>query len=447
MTVMTMATTTTDKSYHYLESADEQQTHTHEHFGDGNLLSSPRFADHFMQWVSFFRRNLHRFASDYLGIKLYPYQNVMLYLMGRSRFFVVVASRAAAKSFIIALYACCRCILYPNSRIVLASATRGQSKLLVSEKIQNELMSRSPVLRKEISGVTNNQNDVVVNFHNHSSIIVVTANDNARGHRSTVVVREEFRQMKKFIDDSVLSPFQMIRQAPYMQSEPYAHDSTLQEESVDVYISSSWFDNGESWMWSVVDQAYDGMLKSDGSYLLAFDESIPIMHNIKTMRYFKAEKKKQDPITWQIEFLNKRLKENQFAFFTYSMLQNNQRCKQPFYPRTMLDYKSGKKNPHDIPKQTNEIRLVACDMAFIERRHNDNSVFSCIRLLPEHTTYTKAAEENITIDNGYRRIVAYMESAQGGDVVRQATRIRELFDDFGADYLVLDTRNAGRDAA
>lgn len=434
-------------SYKFSEDADERQASVYKMFPHDNLMNDPKFVDHFMQWVTFFRRNLHRFALDYLGIKLHPYQCLMLYLMGVSRFFVVVACRAAAKSFVIALYACCKCILYPHSRIVLASASRGQSKLLVSEKIQNELMSMSPALCKEISSIKDNQNEVVVSFRNHSSIIVVTANDNARGHRSTVIVREEFRQIKKFVDDSILSPFQIIRQAPYMLDDYYSNIESLQEESVDIYISSSWFDDGQNWMWQIVDQAYSGMMKGDGSYLLAFDESIPLKHKIKTMRYFQTEKKKQDPITWQIEFLNARLKENRSAFFTYSMLNQNQRAKKAFYPRTLVDFRSGKKNPYDIPRQKNEIRIVACDMAFVEKKNNDNSVFSCFRLLPERTTYTKAASEDITIDNGYRRIVCYMESVQGGDVMRQATRIRELFDDFGADYICLDTRNAGSNAA
>lgn len=448
-----MASQTTNKAlatrnnYKFSEAADERQANVCKMFPNDNPLSNPQFCDHFMQWVTFFRRNLHRCAIDYLGIKLYPYQSLMLSQMSTSRFFVVVASRAVAKSFVIALFSCVKCILFPNSKVVIASGSRTQAKLLVTDKIQKELMSMSPVLCKEIDNIKNNQNEVVVTFRNNSTITVVTANDNARGHRSTVIVREEFRQIKKFIDDSVLSPFQIVRQAPYIHDEFYANIKELQEESVDIYISSSWFDDGGNWMWSIVDQTYDGMMKGDGSCLLAFDESIPLKHNIKTMRYFQTEKKKQDPMTWQIEFLNARLKENRSAFFTYTMLNQNQRAKKPFYPRTTEDFRAGKKNPYDIPKQKGEIRVLACDMAFVERKNNDNSVFSCIRLLPERSTYTNSASDDITVDNGYRRIVCYLEAVQGGDVTRQATRIRELFDDFGADYLVLDMRNAGSNAA
>lgn len=429
------------------KDADERQAELFKKFGDNSFLGSESNVDHFIQWMTFFRRNLHRFAMDYLCIKLHLYQIIMLYLMGINQFIVVIASRASAKSFIIALYACCKCILYPNSLVVLSSGTKGQSKLLVSEKIQKELMTLSPILRKEILKIKDNQNEIIVYFRNHSTITVVPASENGRGYRSTCVVREEFRQIKKSIDDGILSPFQIIRQTPYMKDDFYANIKELEEESVDIYISSSWLDNGH-WMWDIVDQAYDEMLKGQASCLLAFDESIAIKHKIKTMRYFQTERKKQDSLTWRIEFLNERVKENEHAFFTYTMLQQNQKIKRPFYPRSTLDVKNNRKNTYDIPKQVGEIRIVACDMAFVQNKKNDNSIFSCMRLLPDSKTYNReSSSDDIKISNGYRRMVSYMESVQGGDTTRQALRIRQLYEDFGADYIVLDLRNAGRNAA
>ena len=393
---MTMKNDISHKHYKN-RNADERQSELYKKFASNTFLGNEKNLDHFIQWVTFFRRNLHRFAMDYLGIKLHLYQIIMLFLMGVNQFIVVIASRASAKSFVIALYACCRCILYPNSLIVLSSSTKGQSKLLVSEKIQKELMNLSPVLRKEILRVKDNQNEVIVYFRNHSTITVVPASENGRGYRSNVIVREEFRQIKKSVDDSILSPFQIIRQTPYMKDEFYANNKDLQEETVDIYISSSWLDNGH-WMWDIVDQAYDDMMNNKASCLLAFDESIALKHNIKSMRYFQTEKKKQDPLTWRIEFLNERVKENEHAFFTYSMLQQNQKIKRPFYPRSSFDVKSNRKNPYDILKQNGEIRIVSCDMAFVENKKNDNSIFSCIRLLPDCTTYNRESSADVKID-------------------------------------------------
>lgn len=418
--------------------ADEIQRDLYKTFPTTHFLSNPENLDHFFLWNTFFRRNYHRFAIDYLGINLYPYQALTLYEMGVNDFNVIIACRAAAKSFIIALYACIRCILYPNTKILLSSATIKQSQLIVSEKIKNELSVWSPMLKREIFEIKDNDNKTVVKFRNQSQIIVVVASDNARGNRSNCIVREEFRQISKNIDDSVLSPCQVTRMTPYMMNNFYATKPELEEEPVDIYITSSWIDNGH-WMWKIVDNAYDQMKNGERSCLLAFDESVVLKHKIKLKSQLLKEKKKQDPMTWKLEFLNCRLKENQSAFFTYTMLNQNQTIKQVFYPRLAIDVRSNKKNPYAIPKQQGEVRIVACDMAFIENKGNDNSVFSCIRALPETKRYGNETE----VSNGYRRIVSYMEAVQGGDTVRQSRRIRQLYEDFSADYIVLDLRNAG----
>lgn len=423
--------------------ADENQLKLHTKFPSTHFLSNPKNVDHVLLWNTFFRRNLHRLAIDYLRIKLHLYQAILLYLMGISQFIVIIACRAAAKSFIIGLYACCRCITRPYTKIVISSATKKQSKLIVSEKIKNELMNMSPPLRREIKDIKDSLNETIVYFRNGSTITVVPASENGRGNRSHCCIREEFRQIDKSIDDSILSPFQTVRQAPYMINEPYNTIKELKEEPVDIYISSSWFDNGH-WMWNIVDQACKDMLDDKFSCLLAFDESITLKHNIRTLRQLKQEKKKLDALSWRIEYLNERVKENTSAFFTYSMLTQNQRLKQVFYPRLSIDYKSNKKNKYFIPKLPDEIRIISCDIAFVAGTQNDNSVYSCIRAIPESVVYeTGGSNKNIEIKNGYRREVPYLESNQIGDTTKQAIRIRQLYEDFEADYIVLDTRNGG----
>ena len=365
--------------------------------------------------------------------------------MGISIFICMIASRNDAKSFIIALYACCRCILYPGTLFVIGSATKGQSKLMVSAKIQDELMQWSKPLAAEIEKVSTSANDTYVKFRNSSKIIVYTANDNARGNRSHASCREEFRQIDKKIEDSVISPFQTVRNRPYMRknigNKLYGDIPILQENPVDIYISSSWIDDG-NWMWGIVDQAFNGMLKNDGSILLTFDESITLKHHLKTMKQMKREKKKQDPITWKTEFLNLRVKDSVSSYFTYKMLMDRQVSKHVFYPRTTIDFKSGKKNKYAIPKLDNEIRVVSNDIAFVAGDKNDNSVYSCIRGIPEVVTYN-TDDNSIEVKQGFRRQYPYIESNQIGDTTLQAIRIRQLYEDFNADYIVIDCRNGG----
>lgn len=110
---------------HYNEAADEKQRKIHTHFQDDTILGNPQTANNIMEWVTFFRRNLHRFATDFLGIKLYWYQRIILYMMGVKTFITIIACRAAAKSFVIALYGCCMCCLYSNYMIVISSAKKN----------------------------------------------------------------------------------------------------------------------------------------------------------------------------------------------------------------------------------------------------------------------------------------------------------------------------------
>ncbi len=421
--------------------ADNNQETLYTKFPNSHFLSKKNNLDHAFLWNTFYRRNLHRFAMDYLGLKLHFYQIIVLYFMGISQFIAIIASRAASKSFIIAIYSCCRCITRPYTQIVVGSATKKQARLIIRAKIEKELMAWSPMLSKEVLKITDNGNETELIFRNHSSIIVCVANDNARGIRSQGLVREEFRMIDKHIDDSVMSPFQTVRQAPYMLDDFYKNQEDLKEEPVDIYISSSWYDNGH-YMWKLIDDSAFDMMQGLPSTVLAFDESIILKNGIKTKRQLKQERKKQDPLTWRLEFLNERIVENTSAFFTYSMLINRQKLKQVFYPRRDIDVKYSKRNKYPIPKQDGEIRIVSCDISFVEGKANDNSVFTCIRAIPESLSYQNDNSE-IEIKQGYRRLFSYIESFNGGDTTNQAIRIRQLYDDFEADYIVLDCRNGG----
>lgn len=426
--------------------ADKNQEILHTKFPNTHFLSNKKNCEHALMWNTFFRRNLHLFAEMYLGIKLHWYQKIILYFMGISNMIAIIASRAASKSFIIAVYSVCRCITRPYSKIVCSSATLKQANLIVTDKIQNELMSWSPMLRKEISEIKKiNSNAMMVVFRNHSTFTVCAASENSRGYRSHCCIREECRMIDKNIDDSVLSPMQTTRPAPYMLDDFYKGNKDLLEEPVDIYISSSYYDTPEVWMWKLVDTVADDMMKGLPSVLLAFDEAAILSAGIKTKKQLIQEKKKQDPLTWKLEFLNERICENTAAFFTYSMLTENQRLKQPFYPKDLSIMPSDKKWKSNIPKQDGEIRIISCDISFVAGKQNDNSIYTCMRAIPEFMSYeaNDNGQKNIEVKQGYRREISYIESNQIGDTTLQAIRIRQLYEDFDADYIVLDTRNGG----
>jgi hypothetical protein len=421
--------------------ADKNQLSLYKNFPSTHYLSNQNNVLHVLAWGTFFRRNMHRFVIDYLKISLYEYQAIAIYMMGVSNLICIIASRNDAKSFIVAVYAVARCLLYRGTKFRIGAATEKQAKLIVSEKIIDELCDWSPMLRKEIESYGVRSNDIYVKFRNGSKITVFVANENARGLRSNAIAREECRQIKKKVEDSVISPFQTPRKPKYMLKDDYKNIAILKEEPVDIYISSSWYDDG-NWMWDISAQALDAMKKHKGGVMLAFDESITLKHDLKTIDQLIKEKKKQDPATWQIEFLNTKLRDSISSYFTYAMLINRQKMRQIFYPRNIVDFKCGKKNKYSIPKQDNEIRVISNDIAFVAGKQNDNSVYSCIRAIPESITY-ESENNKVEVKQGFRRQYPYIESNQIGDTTKQAIRIRQLYEDFMGDYIVIDARNGG----
>lgn len=138
-------------------------------------------------WCSFYRANPHRFVKDYLGINLRIFQQIILFMMNISTNIIYTASRGQGKSYLLAIFCCVRCILYPGTLIVVASKARGQA-LEIIEKIVNQLMPSSDNLRREISEYSIAPMSGYVKFHNGSHIKIITSNENARHNRANIVI-------------------------------------------------------------------------------------------------------------------------------------------------------------------------------------------------------------------------------------------------------------------
>ena len=126
-------------------------------------------------------------------------------MMDFSTIFVFIASRGLGKTFLCAVYCVCRAVLYPGTKIAIASGTRSQS-INVLEKIMNELMPNSPELKMEIDERNSKTTgmDAKVVFKNGSIIKVVTASDNSRGNRAHILLLDEYRMIKKDVIDTIL---------------------------------------------------------------------------------------------------------------------------------------------------------------------------------------------------------------------------------------------------
>ena len=421
------------------DNLDEIQKEGYKRFNPDHWLADPKHWLHYLMWVTFYRRNLDIFAEHYLGLKLYLYQKIILFLMSHCTLIVIIAARAAAKSYIIAIYSTCICILYSKSAGVLVSGTKGQASLIISEKINKEMYMQytdSP-LRVEITKIKPAKDDAEVQFINDSSIKGVTLSEDSRGNRSTFNIIEEARNCKKNLIDNIVSPFKINRKPEFTKTEFYEPIAELfQEEAQEIYISSSIEET--HWLYKLATSVKNDMDNDDeDSLFLAMDYAISLQHGIRSKKQLIQEKQKIGNISWMIEYENRVFRANTDAFFSYDIIKSNRTMLKPFYPQKNEDFLLHKKNPYSIPKQKGEVRVISCDIATVDRSANDNSVYSCLRLFPEQTGYNNRTE--------YRIQVPYLEGMKGTEPVIQATRIRQLYNDFEADYIVLDLRNCGID--
>ena len=191
-------------------------------------------------WASYYRSNIHRFVEDYFHVKLKLFQIIVLVMMDLATTSVIVACRGIGKSFLSAIFCCARCILYPGTKICIASGTRGQS-INVLEKIMTELKPNSPELAHEIDEKETNINNTTakIQFKNGSYIKVVTASDSARSNRANLLLIDEFRMVKKETIDTVLRKFLASPRHPkYMDLPEYKN---LKEPNKTLYLSSAYY--------------------------------------------------------------------------------------------------------------------------------------------------------------------------------------------------------------
>ena len=333
------------------------------------------------------------------------------------------------KSFLIAIFCTVRCILYPGTRICLASKARKQATEII-EKLKTPPISDSEFLKYEIKDIVINQATAFVEFQNGSKIVVVTASDSSRSNRSNILVVDEFRLVDKDIIDKVLRKFLTApRQPGYLRKPEYAH---LQERNKEMYLSSAWMKS--HWSWEKL-KSYAANLLNDARkyFVCGLPYQLSIKENLLMREQIEDEMSEADhsAFVFQIEMGCIWFSDSDGAFFSYDSMSKSRKIKFGMYPSAIANKLNDKRIKAQL-RGVNEKRILSLDIALMKGRKNDASSIFINQL-------TQVQNNSDRFINN----IIYTENHEGLLTDQLALITRRLYHEFDCTDLVVDCKGVG----
>ena len=392
---------------------------------------SERIMNGVAYWAAFYRENPQRFVKDYLNINLKLFQKILLYMMMCSNYFMYLAARGQGKTFLTALFCVVRCILFPKTKICVASATRSQANevlLKITEDFMKNYGWGSDNLRREITYAAVGANKAVIEFANGSWIKVVTASDSGRGSRANILLVDEFRMVDLDTINTVLRRFLTApRQPNYLNNPKYSH---LIERNKELYMSSAWYKS--HWSFDKAKAYTVNLLDETKKYFIC---GLPYQISIKERLLSKEQIEDEmsesdfDPLKFSMEMDCLWFGDTEGAFFTFDDVSNRRKLKTAIYPTTLSNNSKTLKIP-DLA--SNERRILSVDVALMasKKQNNDASAIIINSAIP-------------TNNNNYTSNIIYMENHEGLTTDELALVVRRLYDMYKCTDLVLDCAGVG----
>lgn len=377
--------------------------------------------------ASYYRANPHRFVEELMGIHLKLFQKILIYAMMTYDYFYFIAARGLGKTYLVALYACVRCILYPGTKIVAFSATFKQGKEIVL-KITDDFMIHSPFLCNEIRKTSTGLNDCGVWFKNGSWIQVRVAGETSRGARANIIIGDEARMIPRKIYDTVMRPMNSSpRQPGYLRKPEYKH---LKEMNKEFMMSSAWYKQSE--MFDTV-KAYTANFLDDKRnyficdlpYQLSIAEGLLMRESIEN----EMSEETFSDISFMMEREGKFYGSSEDALFNFNVLNGRRILQDSLRP---LDYY--RETGTQIPKkQANEKRILSLDVALLASRKHDNDA-SCFIF-----NQCINSDENSFISN-----ISFIDTKEGLVTEELGLWLMRYFYQYDMDYCGLDCSGIGQ---
>ena len=391
---------------------------------------SERLMDGVGYWAAFYRKNPQRFVKEFLNIKLKLFQKILIYMMMVSTNFLYIASRGSGKTWLTSLYCVVRCILYPGTKICVASGVKSQAVEVIT-KIETDFLKNyswgSQNLRNEISFISSSVNNARVDFHNGSWINIVTSNDNARHNRANIIVVDEFRMVDLNVINTVLRKFLTTTRMPgYLSKPEYAH---LQERNSEVYMSSAFYQS--HWAYDKTKAYFANMLDDKRKYFCCgLPYQLAIKENLLQKEQVEDEMSEDDfdEIAFSMEMGALWYGDSDGAFFRYDDISKHRKIKNAYYSLDMYD-----KRGINVPELAyGEKRIMSVDVALMATKKHANDATAIV--------INVAIPNN---NNSYMSNIVYIETFEGLKTDELGIIIMRYFYKYKCTDLVLDCQGNG----
>src|SRR6185436_6837644 len=155
-------------------------------------------------------------AKLLLNVNLIPIQAAILQNIWFKSFPLFIGCRGFGKSFLLAVYSLLRCILVPNTNVILVGSAFRQSKIIF--EYMEKIWKNAPILRDicgEGSGIRIEIDRLTFRLNNSTTIAIpIGSGDKIRGLRANIICADEFAAQSPDIFETVIVGFGVVNLDP-----------------------------------------------------------------------------------------------------------------------------------------------------------------------------------------------------------------------------------------
>ena len=349
------------------------------------------------EFISYYRYYIDEFACDILGLRLFPFQRLILRAMARYQNSMLIACRGLGKSYIVAVFYICVAILYPNIKLGIASGNSQQARNVIIQKIKGELSKNEAIAREIKFPIRTSDGDCVVEFKKGSEIRAITlaqdrGGDSARSWRFSYILIDEARLVKDEIIEEILIPMTKTKRQNAIRWNQ-------SEKGKVIFISSAYLKTSS--LYKRFKFHYEEMLKGNKDYMaICFPYQVGVQAGLFDQEDIEKELEKPQMTKdkFAYEFEGRFVGSSGESYYPYELTN----------PCRVLE-----RCEFQQPKKSNSIYVITHDVAVSTEKNSDNACTHVIKLkLKPNGTYTKQ--------------VVFTKTVNGLSLNKQRDFLREL---------------------